>query len=70
MAIKSSQKKGILTTFLETRPLWDFSIENALFVTLEQLVELAEEPMTPMGEEDSIIFNPFIIFIVSLSSGF
>ena len=53
--IISSQRNSILTNFLEKRPLWDLSIENALFVTLGQIVELAKEPMV---EEDSIIFDP------------
>ena len=36
--------------------MWDLSIENALFVTLEQILELAKKPMVPIVKKDSIIF--------------
>ena len=46
--------------------MWVLSIENELFVTLEQIIELAKEPIILMVEEYSIIFDPFIIPIISL----
>ena len=52
--------------FVEKRTLWVLSIENELFVTLEQIIELAKEPIIPMVEEYSIIFDPFIISRISL----
>ena len=65
MVIISNQKKSVFTNFLETRSLWDRSIENALFVTLEKILELAKKPMVPIVKKDSIIFYPSVISIVS-----
>ena len=62
----SAPTERVFSQILRDKNMWVLSIENELFVTLEQIIELAKEPIILMVEEYSIIFDPFIIPIISL----